>query len=89
MTGGNPLAQPTAAGTAQGTSLTGGNPLAKPTTQAAAQTSTEGRQQQTVGAAAYARFGTPTWDHPLGTESSGRDMLAVLLAGARARCVSA
>ncbi len=28
------------------------------------------------------RFGTPSWDHPLGTESSGRDMLAVLLVGA-------
>ena len=28
------------------------------------------------------RFGTPTWEHPLGTESSGRDMLAVLLVGA-------
>lgn len=26
-------------------------------------------------------FGQPTWDHPLGTESSGRDMLAVLLVG--------
>jgi peptide/nickel transport system permease protein len=26
-------------------------------------------------------FGEPTWDHPLGTESSGRDMLAVLLVG--------
>ncbi|MCJ7700949.1 MAG: ABC transporter permease [Anaerolineales bacterium] len=28
------------------------------------------------------RFGVPSWDHPLGTESSGRDMLAVLLVGA-------
>jgi peptide/nickel transport system permease protein len=27
-------------------------------------------------------FGQPTWAHPLGTESSGRDMLAVLLVGA-------
>ena len=26
-------------------------------------------------------FGQPTWDHPLGTESSGRDMLAVLIVG--------
>lgn len=26
-------------------------------------------------------FGAPTWEHPLGTESSGRDMLAVLLVG--------
>lgn len=27
-------------------------------------------------------FGQPTWEHPLGTESNGRDMLAVLLVGA-------
>ncbi len=27
-------------------------------------------------------FGTPSWEHPLGTESNGRDMLAVLLVGA-------
>jgi peptide/nickel transport system permease protein len=26
-------------------------------------------------------FGEPTWNHPLGTESSGRDMLAVLIVG--------
>ncbi|MEM8860712.1 MAG: ABC transporter permease [Chloroflexota bacterium] len=26
-------------------------------------------------------FGDPTWDHPLGTESSGRDMLALILVG--------
>ncbi len=26
-------------------------------------------------------FGEPTWDHPLGTESNGRDMLAVLIVG--------
>ncbi len=27
-------------------------------------------------------FGQPTWAHPLGTESNGRDMLAVLIVGA-------
>ncbi len=27
-------------------------------------------------------FGKPTWAHPLGTESNGRDMLAVLIVGA-------
>ncbi len=81
MTGGNPLA------TGGGQSMTGGNPLAKPT--AAANTTTSGTASQTqtrpsgpVGAAAYARFGVPSWEHPLGTESSGRDMLAVLLVGA-------
>ncbi|HRA68856.1 MAG TPA: ABC transporter permease [Caldilinea sp.] len=79
MTGGNPLAKPTAAAsTSGGGSMTGSNPLAKPTTQAATQTGT----RQLVGAAAYARFGAPSWEHPLGTESSGRDMLSVLLVGA-------
>ena len=28
------------------------------------------------------RFGTPSWEHPLGTESNGRDMFAVILVGA-------
>jgi len=79
MTGGNPLAKPTAAG-GQAASMTGGNPLAKPTTTAASQT--QAAPTGPVGAAAYARFGVPTWEHPLGTESSGRDMLAVLLVGA-------
>ncbi len=60
--------------------MTGSNPLAQPTAQTDA-ASTPGKRQL-VGAAAYARFGTATWDHPLGTESSGRDMLAVLLVGA-------
>lgn len=88
MTGGNPFAkatQPAEAAEAsttqaQGGSMTGGNPLAKPT--AAANASGSGSGQQLVGAAAYARFGNATWSHPLGTESSGRDMLAVLLVGA-------
>ncbi|HAJ34873.1 MAG TPA: ABC transporter permease [Chloroflexi bacterium] len=66
--------------------MTGGNPFATATTaapdsvSAAAPAATPARQA--VGAAAYARFGVPSWDHPLGTESSGRDMLAVLLVGA-------
>ena len=81
MTGGNPLQ---AGG---GQSMTGGNPLAKPTDAASATTTDATPQTQTrpsgpVGAAAYARFGVPSWEHPLGTESSGRDMLAVLLVGA-------
>lgn len=79
MTGGNPLAAATQA-PGQAASMTGGNPLAKPTAQAGA--SSSGSGQQLVGAAAYARFGNATWSHPLGTESSGRDMLAVLLVGA-------
>ncbi len=78
MTGGNPLARPTAAA-GQAGSMTGGNPLARPT---AAASQTQTRPSGPVGAAAYARFGTPSWEHPLGTESSGRDMLAVLLVGA-------
>ncbi len=79
MTGGNPLAAKTPSA-----SMTGGNPLA-----AKSSTTEEGETEaapqpvrRATGAAAYARFGTPTWDHPLGTESSGRDMLAVLVVGA-------
>ena len=80
LTGGNPLARPTAQPSG-GTSLTGGNPLARPTAQATVQAAATERPRL-VGAAAVARFGEPTWDHPLGTESNGRDMLAVLLVGA-------
>ena len=79
ITGGNPLAAQ-----APAASITGGNPLA-----AQSSTTEEGETgeapqpvRRATGAAAYARFGTPTWDHPLGTESSGRDMLAVLVVGA-------
>jgi peptide/nickel transport system permease protein len=61
--------------------MTGGNPLARPTTAAAPQAGGT-TERKPAGAAAYARFGTPSWEHPLGTESSGRDMLAVLLVGA-------
>ena len=77
MTGGNPLAKPTAA--TGGASLTGGNPLTRPTAEA---TAVGAPKPRLVGAAAAARFGEPTWEHPLGTESNGRDMLAVLLVGA-------
>lgn len=82
LTGGNPLApKPTTA--TGGGSLTGGNPLAARTPAAGAvATPAPSGQRQAVGAAAYARFGAPSWEHPLGTESSGRDMLAVLLVGA-------
>lgn len=92
ITGGNPFARTPAAGSAQPaatparSSLTGGNPFATSrATESAAAVPAAGQAQQprqAVGAAAYARFGTPTWAHPLGTESSGRDMLAVLLVGA-------
>lgn len=53
--------------------LTGSNPLQE-----------EGSQQSTTSQTGRdARgFGVPTWEHPLGTESNGRDMLAVLLVGA-------
>ncbi|HXF61026.1 MAG TPA: ABC transporter permease [Caldilineaceae bacterium] len=55
-----------------GASLTGGNPFKKEETAAASTTASTTRS----------RFGAPTWEHPLGTESNGRDMLAVLLVGA-------
>lgn len=38
--------------------------------------------QSPTGGGEAMRFGEPSWDHPLGTESNGRDMLAVLLVGA-------
>lgn len=79
ITGGNPLApKPTASG-----SMTGGNPLAPAAAQesqaapaAAAPTTTRPVTTNPYG------FGIPSWDHPFGTESNGRDMLAVLLVGA-------
>ncbi len=98
ITGGNPFAaqtpaadQPAVGATPTRRSVTGGNPFAAATATAApdsagavATPAASGQQpaRQAVGAAAYARFGVPSWDHPLGTESSGRDMLAVLLVGA-------
>ena len=79
ITGGNPLAAKTPSA-----SITGGNPLAakSPTTEEGETEAAPQPVRRATGAAAYARFGTPTWDHPLGTESSGRDMLAVLVVGA-------
>jgi peptide/nickel transport system permease protein len=83
MTGGNPLkTQPTTNSAASGgSSMTGGNPL-KAQQSAASSVQPTPQAGKKVGAAAYSRFGIPSWDHPLGTESSGRDMLAVLLVGA-------
>ena len=94
LTGGNPFAARTpAAGDAApaatpARSMTGGNPFAATTATAApdsagaAATPAATPARQAVGAAAYARFGVTSWEHPLGTESSGRDMLAVLRVGA-------
>lgn len=77
VTGGNPLAPSSASDTSG--SVTGGNPLAL----------SSGSESDDVAVAPppvepkkTSPFGSPTWDHPLGTESSGRDMLAVLLVGA-------
>ncbi len=53
--------------------VTGGNPFAQ------GQAEEEAEEAAPVRAS---RFGTPTWEHPFGTESNGRDMLAVLLVGA-------
>jgi peptide/nickel transport system permease protein len=96
ITGGNPLAQQQPASTPQTSgSVTGGNPFAN---QQSAAADTDANAEATATprslsnatqeqlaqrrASSAGRFGTPTWDHPLGTESSGRDMLAVLLVGA-------
>ncbi|MEZ4662941.1 MAG: ABC transporter permease subunit [Caldilineaceae bacterium] len=88
ITGGNPLAQNTpAANTQSGGSLTGGNPLAKATpaddASEAASTSDVAAQPATRSVSTNPfGFGIPSWDHPMGTESNGRDMLAVLIVGA-------
>lgn len=87
ITGGNPLARATPA--SSGGSITGGNPLA--TAQPGGSSVTGGNpfQSQTQAEATSQPqttnpygFGVPTWKHPLGTESNGRDMLAVLIVGA-------
>ena len=84
VTGGNPLA-PSSAGDTAG-SVTGGNPLA-PSSASGDNTADdkaveEPKATQAPASKPRSRFGTPTWDHPLGTEGGGRDMLAVLLVGA-------
>lgn len=88
VTGGNPLA-PSSANDTSG-SVTGGNPLASSSnddSEESTSTAVETTSEKTTEAPAAprkprSRFGTPTWDHPLGTEGGGRDMLAVLLVGA-------
>jgi peptide/nickel transport system permease protein len=62
------------AATGSAGSVTGGNPFKKQETETETETA--------ATATTKSRFGTPTWEHPLGTESNGRDMLAVLLVGA-------
>jgi peptide/nickel transport system permease protein len=67
------------------TSLTGGNPFAKKE-DAEAGTAAGGAAEgakatPTVNPNPFG-FGSPSWEHPMGTESNGRDMLAVLLVGA-------
>ena len=67
------------------TSLTGGNPFAKKDDaqagSAAGETAKGAKATPTVNANPFG-FGSPSWEHPMGTESNGRDMLAVLLVGA-------
>ena len=96
ITGGNPLAQNTPSSNTQSSgSLTGGNPLAKATpaeSEASSDSTTSSPSSTTSEAAAQTvqrpastnpfGFGIPSWDHPMGTESNGRDMLAVLIVGA-------
>jgi peptide/nickel transport system permease protein len=75
MTGGNPFAsQQTATDAESGTAVETATP--------ASFQSTATRDQIASRPSTRSRFGEPSWDHPLGTESSGRDMLAVLLVGA-------
>ncbi|MCB0112734.1 MAG: ABC transporter permease, partial [Caldilineaceae bacterium] len=85
MTGGNPFAQATESTSGSG-SMTGGNPFATGATPAAtsaaeAPVAAPTPRPTTVRTNPYG-FGVPSWDHPMGTESNGRDMLAVLIVGA-------
>ncbi|MBI3958371.1 MAG: ABC transporter permease subunit [Chloroflexi bacterium] len=85
ITGGNPFAaQPTPV--SGGSSITGGNPLV-PTTATSNQPATTKSTPAPESASPPVNtnpygFGVPSWDHPLGTESNGRDMLAVMIVGA-------
>jgi peptide/nickel transport system permease protein len=88
VTGGNPFAPRTTApapSTGSG-GVTGGNPFApRATAPAESATTTDAPAAQPVAPAVRTNpygFGAPSWDHPLGTESNGRDMLAVLIVGA-------
>lgn len=91
VTGGNPFATraPATPATSSG-SVTGGNPFAPRATTPAESATTADVPAVQVEAAPAPRavrtnpygFGAPSWDHPLGTESNGRDMLAVLIVGA-------
>ena len=67
------------------TSLTGGNPFAKKDDAkagaAAGETASGAKAAPTPNTNPFG-FGSPSWEHPMGTESNGRDMLAVLLVGA-------
>ena len=77
-------------GTSTGGALTGGNPFQQQNESAAEEESaaeaapaaTEAAPKQPPQPTSIRRFGEPTWDHPLGTESNGRDMFAVLLVDA-------
>jgi peptide/nickel transport system permease protein len=88
VTGGNPFATRAPAATpATGSgSMTGGNPFVpQATTPVESATTTDAPAAQPAAPVVRANpygFGSPTWDHPLGTESNGRDMLAVLIVGA-------
>ncbi len=64
-------AQQTTGGTKSAGALTGSNPL-----QQESQQSSTGETTTDLH-----RFGEASWSHPLGTESNGRDMLAVLIVG--------
>lgn len=85
-----PQATASGTGSSTGGSVTGGNPFAQqqqtaaPTAAAESMTQSTSLRDQLAAARANTRnrFGEPSWEHPLGTESSGRDMLAVLIVGA-------
>lgn len=87
LTGGNPFAQATSSSSSSGGSMTGGNPFAQATTAATAASADPVAQPTPRPVPVRSTnnpygYGVPSWDHPMGTESNGRDMLAVLIVGA-------
>jgi peptide/nickel transport system permease protein len=83
VTGGNPFAQATQPSGSSSGAVTGGNPFATNATPDATRSvdAPAAEPQRAIRTNPYG-FGNPSWDHPLGTESNGRDMLAVLIVGA-------
>ncbi len=91
LTGSNPFTQQDDEAEESGSgsgALTGANPFAQKDEETVEESAASGEAEAeptpkpTPKSVRGSRFGTPTWEHPMGTESNGRDMFAVLLVGA-------